>query len=61
MRTQDVLHGLRLRNEAYYREWKHGDLKEFLEGFDAAPHKSDGVMVVDRQKVIDALAARNVA
>ncbi|MET9411285.1 ATP-binding protein [Streptomyces sp. NPDC002935] len=61
MRTQDVLHGLRLRNEAYYREWKHGDLKEFLEGFDAAPHKSDGVMVVDRQKVIDAIASRAAA
>lgn len=61
MRTQDVLHGLRTRNETYYREWKHGDLKEFLEGFDAAPHKSEGVMVVDRKKVVDALAARNAA
>lgn len=61
MRTQDVLHGLRTRNEAYYREWKYGDLKEFLEGFDAEPHKSDGVMVVDRQKVIDALGRRDVA
>lgn len=61
MRTQDVLHGLRTRNEAYYREWKYGDLKEFLEGFDAEPHKSEGVMVVDRKKVIDALAGRDAA
>ncbi|MGP4048767.1 ATP-binding protein [Streptomyces sp. 2A115] len=61
MRTQDVLHGLRTRNEAYYREWKYGDLKEFLEGFDAEPHKSDGVMVVDREKVLDALGNRDAA
>jgi S-DNA-T family DNA segregation ATPase FtsK/SpoIIIE len=61
MRTQDVLHVLRTRNEAYYREWKYGDLKEFLEGFDAEPHKSEGVMVVDRKKVVDALADRNAA
>ncbi|MEH0423138.1 ATP-binding protein [Streptomyces sp. B21-083] len=61
MRTQDVLHGLRTRNEAYYGEWKYGDLKEFLEGFGAEPHKSEGVMVVDRKKVIDAIADRDAA
>lgn len=61
MRTQDVIHGLRTRNEAYYREWKYGDLKEFLEGFDAEPHKSEGVMVVDRKKVLDALSKRSEA
>ncbi|MFE2546937.1 ATP-binding protein, partial [Actinacidiphila glaucinigra] len=46
VRTQDVLQRLTERNRGYYGEWKFGDLKEFLEGFDAAPHKSDGVMVV---------------
>ncbi|MER6557217.1 ATP-binding protein [Streptomyces sp. NPDC001027] len=61
MRTQEVLQRLAGRNPGYYREWKNGDLKEFLEGFDAEPHKSDGVMVVDRQKVVDALAGRAVA
>jgi S-DNA-T family DNA segregation ATPase FtsK/SpoIIIE len=61
MRTQEVLQRLTKRDEAYYREWKHGDLKDFLEGFDAAPHKSDGVMVVDRQKVRDALVKRDAA
>lgn len=61
MRTQEVLQRLAGRNPGYYREWKHGDLKDFLEGFGAEPHKSDGVMVVDRQKVVDALAGREVA
>lgn len=61
MRTQEVLQRLAGRNPGYYREWKNGDLKEFLEGFDAEPHKSDGVMVVDRQKVVDALAGREAA
>jgi len=61
LRTQEVLQRLAGRNPGYYREWKFGDLKEFLEGFDAAPYKSDGVMCVHRQKVVDALAGREVA
>lgn len=61
MRTQEVLQRLAERNPGFYREWKYGDLKEFLEGFDAAPYKSDGVMVVGRQKVVDALAGREAA
>jgi S-DNA-T family DNA segregation ATPase FtsK/SpoIIIE len=61
MRTQEVLQRLTARDEAYYRECKNGDLKEFIEGFDAEPHKSEGVMVVDRKKVVDALASRDAA
>ncbi|NGO49019.1 hypothetical protein [Streptomyces ureilyticus] len=61
MRTQEVLQRLPARDEAYHREWKNGDLKEFLEGFDAEPHKSEGVMVVERKKVVDALASRDAA
>lgn len=61
LRTQEVLQRLAERNPGCYREWKNGDLKDFLEGFDAEPHKSDGVMVVDRQKVVDAVAGREVA
>ncbi|MFE4701075.1 ATP-binding protein [Streptomyces sp. NPDC056738] len=58
--TTEVLHRLYQLNEPVYREWNHSTLKEYLEGFDAAPHKS-GVMVVDRQKVRDALARREAA
>lgn len=61
MRTQEVLQRLTELNEGVYREWTPGDLKDFLEDFDAEPHKSDGVMVVDRQKVRDALTARDAA
>lgn len=61
MRTQEVLQRLAERNPGVYREWTHSDLKEFLEGFDAAPHKSDGVMVVDRQKILEALERRDAA
>ncbi len=41
-----------------YRGWKFGDLREVLEPFGAAPHKSDGVMVADRHKVRAALDQR---
>lgn len=61
MPTRQVLQRLAERNESVYREWTNSDLKEFLEGFDAAPHKSDGIMVVDRQKVLAALERRDVA
>ncbi|WP_151477744.1 ATP-binding protein [Streptomyces albicerus] len=61
MRTQEVLQRLAERDPGTYREWHNSDLRELLEGFDAAPHKSDGVMVVDRQKVRDALAERDAA
>jgi S-DNA-T family DNA segregation ATPase FtsK/SpoIIIE len=59
MRTQEVLQLLAERNPAGYREWTFQDLKEALGVVDAAPHKSDGQMVVDQQKVQRALAERD--
>ncbi|MET7924750.1 FtsK/SpoIIIE domain-containing protein [Streptomyces sp. NPDC005349] len=59
LRTQEVLQLLAERNPAGYREWTFQDLKEVLEAADAAPHKSDGQMVVDRRKVQRALAERD--
>ncbi|MER5185591.1 hypothetical protein ABT009_46300 [Streptomyces sp. NPDC002896] len=61
IRTQKVLQLLTERNACFYREGTNSDLKEFLEGFDAAPHKTDGVMVVDHQKILDALAPLDTA
>ncbi|MEI5008607.1 ATP-binding protein [Streptomyces sp. PmtA] len=61
LRTQEVLQRLAERNPGEYREWKFGDLRDVLEAAGAAPHKSDGVMVVDRQKVHDALAERDAS
>lgn len=59
--TRDVLQRLTALNAAVYKEWNNSDLKEYLEQYDAAPYKSNGVMVVDRQTVRDALAARDAA
>lgn len=59
LRTQVVLQRLAERNPAAYRDWTFQDLKEVLEGVGAAPHKSDGQMVVDREKVQRALARRD--
>ncbi|MGY1452657.1 FtsK/SpoIIIE domain-containing protein [Streptomyces sp. SS8] len=58
LRTQEVLQRLAERNPAEYRGWKFRELREVLEAVDAAPHKSDGVMVVDRSKVETALGRR---
>ncbi|MDG9705530.1 FtsK/SpoIIIE domain-containing protein [Streptomyces sp. DH37] len=59
LRTQEVLQRLAERNPAEYRDWKFRELREVLEAVDAAPHKSDGVMVVDRAKVESALSRRD--
>jgi S-DNA-T family DNA segregation ATPase FtsK/SpoIIIE len=58
VRTQKVLHRLTERNPGRYGEWGFGDLKEVLDDAGAAPRKSDGVMVVDRERVLRALANR---
>jgi S-DNA-T family DNA segregation ATPase FtsK/SpoIIIE len=61
VRTQEVLHRLRTRNDAVYAEWTFGDLKAELEPYDAAPYKSDGVMVVARDRVENAILERFAA
>jgi S-DNA-T family DNA segregation ATPase FtsK/SpoIIIE len=58
VRTQEVLLRLAERNPGEYREWTFSDLTSVLEPFGAAPYKSDGVMVVARQRVEDALEER---
>jgi S-DNA-T family DNA segregation ATPase FtsK/SpoIIIE len=60
VRTQVVLQRLAERNAGEYAEWTFGDLKTFLTDVGAEPRKSEGVMVVDRQMVLEALADRLV-
>jgi S-DNA-T family DNA segregation ATPase FtsK/SpoIIIE len=57
VRTQVVLQRLAERNPGEYADWTFADLKTFLADVGAEPRKS-GVMVVDRQMVLDALANR---
>lgn len=61
VRTQEVLQGLAQRNPGQYKGWTFGDLTSVLEEAGAAPHKSEGVMVVARKRVEDAIAAREDA
>ncbi len=61
MRTQEVLQRLAERDPRTYRPWTNSDLREFLDEFEAAPYKSDGVMVVGRDRIRDALAKRDAA
>ncbi|MEV8340503.1 ATP-binding protein [Streptomyces niveus] len=56
--TADVLKRLALLSEDTYGTWTPGDLKRVLEDAGAEPYKSDGRMVVGRDRVARALANR---
>ncbi|WP_219825906.1 FtsK/SpoIIIE domain-containing protein [Nonomuraea typhae] len=56
--TQEVLYRLAERDPGRYRTWAFADLTRVLEDAGAAPYKSDGRMVVGRDRVISALANR---
>nr|WP_246033928.1 FtsK/SpoIIIE domain-containing protein [Streptomyces hundungensis] len=59
VRTKDVLARLAARNADAYGKWSFLDLKRVLDGTGAEPYKSDGVMVVARDRVARALANRD--
>ncbi|MFI1441416.1 ATP-binding protein [Streptomyces fructofermentans] len=59
VRTKDVLKRLATLNEGAYGGWSFLDLKRVLDDSGAEPHKSDGVMVVSRDRVARALANRD--
>lgn len=56
--TQEVLKRLSARDPGRYGEWTPGDLKEVLDAAGAPSYKSDGRMVVGRERVMRALANR---
>ncbi|MFE7392023.1 ATP-binding protein [Streptomyces sp. NPDC057582] len=57
--TQDVLQRLTALSEDAYGKWTHADLKRVLDGTGAEPYKSDGRMVVGRERVARALTNRD--
>ncbi|WP_406078297.1 FtsK/SpoIIIE domain-containing protein [[Kitasatospora] papulosa] len=57
--TQDVLQRLAVLSEDSYGSWTHADLKRVLDGTPAEPYKSDGRMVVARERIARALANRD--
>ncbi|MGW4491346.1 ATP-binding protein [Streptomyces sp. NPDC004376] len=59
--TADVLKRLSALNADAYGAWTPGDLKRVLETAGAEPYKSDGRMVVGRDRVLRALANRDSA
>ncbi|KMS75873.1 cell division protein FtsK [Streptomyces leeuwenhoekii] len=59
LRTKDVLTRLAMLSEDAYGSWSFIDLKRVLDGVGAGPYKSDGVMVVSRDRVTRALADRD--
>ncbi|MBO7938926.1 ATP-binding protein [Streptomyces sp. S9] len=59
VRTKDVLKRLATLNEQAYGGWSFLDLKRVLDDAGAEPHKSDGVMVVSRDRLTRALANRD--
>ncbi|WP_405658347.1 ATP-binding protein [Streptomyces sp. RK9] len=59
VRTKDVLARLTKLNEDAYGGWSFIDLKRVLDDAGAEPYKSDGVMVVSRDRVARALANRD--
>ncbi|MFF7042290.1 FtsK/SpoIIIE domain-containing protein [Streptomyces massasporeus] len=60
VRTKDVLTRLANLNQDAYGGWSFIDLKRVLDDAGAEPHKSDGVMVVSRDRVARALANRDI-
>lgn len=59
VRTKDVLSRLGTRNADAYGNWSFIDLKRVLDGTGAEPYKSDGVMVISRDRLARALANRD--
>ncbi|MYR46840.1 FtsK/SpoIIIE domain-containing protein [Streptomyces sp. SID5910] len=59
VRTKDVLARLAALNSDAYGGWSFLDLKRVLDAASASPYKSDGVMVVSRDRVTRALADRD--
>ncbi|MFI8294455.1 cell division protein FtsK [Streptomyces nigra] len=56
--VQEVLHRLAEHKPDAYREWAPADLKKALEPYGAQQYKSDGRMVVARDRVQDAILER---
>ncbi|MDX3534316.1 FtsK/SpoIIIE domain-containing protein [Streptomyces sp. MB09-01] len=56
--TQDVLKRLASLNEKAYGGWSFIDLKRVLDGTGAEPYKSDGRMVIARDRIARVLAGR---
>lgn len=56
--AQEVLHRLAARNPVAYGSWGPTDLKRALEPYGAEQYKSNGVMVVARDRVQDAILER---
>ncbi|MGP4002507.1 FtsK/SpoIIIE domain-containing protein [Streptomyces sp. 8N706] len=59
VRTKDVLARLGTLNADAYGGWSFIDLKRVLDGTGAEPYKSDGVMVVSRDRLARALTNRD--
>ncbi|MEU6490734.1 ATP-binding protein [Streptomyces sp. NPDC046984] len=59
VRTMDVLTRLAALNADAYGKWSFIDLKRVLDGTGAEPYKSDGVMVIGRDRLARALANRD--
>ncbi|MFD6285220.1 FtsK/SpoIIIE domain-containing protein [Streptomyces sp. NPDC060205] len=59
VRTKDVVARLGTLNADAYGGWSFIDLKRVLDGTGAEPYKSDGVMVVGRDRLTRALANRD--
>ncbi|BBC95006.1 cell division protein FtsK [Streptomyces rochei] len=59
VRTQEVITRLAGLNIEAYGGWSFLDLKRVLDGTGAEPYKSDGVMVISRDRLARALADRD--
>ncbi|MFF4572178.1 ATP-binding protein [Streptomyces sp. NPDC001410] len=59
VRTKDVLSRLAALNADAYGGWSFLDLTRVLDGTGAEPYKSDGVMVISRDRLARALANRD--
>jgi S-DNA-T family DNA segregation ATPase FtsK/SpoIIIE len=60
VRSNEVLHRLNAHNPAAYGDWSFADLKAALDPHGAAPYYSNGKSTIARDRVLEALAEREI-
>lgn len=59
VKTEEVVHRLKVLRPAYYKDWTTAELKAALKPFGADPYKTNGTMHVGSERVREAIAERD--
>lgn len=59
VKTEEVVHRLKVLRPGYYKDWTTAELKAALKPFGAEPYKTNGTMHVGLERVREAIAERD--